>query len=386
MMDPFKRKVLQLGGFDPRGARFYHQLLGEQVAQANRMAPVPDDSLRLAVSPRRRVAGHDSAWEVIDSDGMVHTHFHFLGWDDVVRLHWPRGAWPLLRRMIPTYWRYLTQGQWRQIVIVPRGSKIALIYPALMVARVAVPGALLVWLALLLPLHALAWVWALMLAPILLVATLIAIPLVERAHGLWLLRFVIFNDLLARDRTDPALDLRLDAFAATISASLDEGWDEVLLVTHSNGSILAMPILARLLDLRGGELPAHFSLVTLGGSITLVGFRRDAHSFHAALDRVAGASMRWLDIGSPTDGASIPLVDPCITRPVGPPPGLVQLSPRWHRYCDPATYQARRADKYLTHFDYLRRLDRPSALDFIGLTCAARPLAQSIAVFRAENA
>jgi hypothetical protein len=178
---------------------------------------------------------------------------------------------------------------------------------------------------------------------------------------------------------------RLDEFAATIAASLDEDYDEVLLVTHSNGSILAMPVMARLLELRGGELPEHFSLVTLGGSIPLVGFRRDARAFHAVLDRVGAASFRWLDIGSITDGASIPLVNPCLSRPVGPPPGLKQLSPRWHRYCDPATYQARRADKYLTHFDYLRRLDRPSALDYIGLTCEPRPLAQSIAAFEADH-
>lgn len=384
-MSPFKRKVLHLGGFDPRGARFYHQLLGEQVKQANHLAAAQGDSLRLALSSRRR-AGRDAVWDVTRSDGAGVTEYQFLAWDDLVRQHWPKGALTLLARMIPTYWRYLTQGKWREIVVVPRGSRIALIYPALMVARVALPAAVLVWLALLLPLHRLLWLWASMLLPIVLAATLIAIPLVERAHGLWLLRFVIFNDLLARERTDPALNLRLDDFAATISASLDEDWDEVLLVTHSNGSILAMPIMARLLDLRGGELPDHFSLVTLGGSITLVGFRRDAHAFHAALDRVAGADFRWLDIGSPTDGASIPLVNPCITRPVGPPPGLIQLSPRWHRYCDPASYQARRADKYLTHFDYLRRLDKPSALDFIGLTCAARPLAQSLAAFRAENA
>ena len=387
-MSPYKRKVLHLGGFDPRGARFYHQLLGEQVEHANAMATAQGDPLRLKLSPRRR-QGHDSAWEVTRSDGACRTEIQFLAWDDVVRLHWPKGAATLLARMIPTYWHFMTRGKWREIFIVPRGSKIALIYPALMVARLALPGALLVWLASGLLLYHHAWLWALALLPALLVATLVAIPLVERAHGLWLLRFVIFNDLLARQRTDPALDARLDEFAATLSACLDEAgrgeWDEVLLVTHSNGSILAMPIMARLLALRDGELPDQFSLVTLGGSITLVGFRRDAEAFHAQLDRVATAQFHWLDIGSPTDGASIPLVNPCITRPVGPPPGLIQLSPRWHRYCDPATYKARRADKYLTHFDYLRRLDKPSALDYIGLTSAPRPLAQSIAAFQHEN-
>ena len=317
--------------------------------------------------------------------GACRTRFQFLAWDDVVRLHWPKGAWPLVSRMVTAYWRYMVQGRWRETGSVPRGSKIALIFPGMMLARTGLAITLLAWLALGLVFHWLHWPWALALIPALAIGFAAGFALVERSHSLWLLRFVLFNDLLARGRTDPALAARLDEFAATVSQSLDELWDEVLLVTHSNGSILAMPVMARLLELRGGTLPDNFSLVTLGGSIPLVGFRRDAGAFHAVLDRVAVAQFRWLDIGSITDGASIPLVNPCLTRPVGPPAGLIQLSPRWHRYCAPATYAARRADKYLTHFDYLRRLDKPSALDYIGLTCAGRPLAQSIAAFKDDN-
>ena len=385
-MGPFKRKVLHLGGFDPRGARFNHQLLGEQVAHANRLAEVQGDNLRLDLSPRRRDGSRDSAWDVTRSDDAGTTRFRFLAWDDIVRLHWPKGALTLVGRMITAYWRYLMQGRWRETGSVPRGSKIALIFPGMILARTALAAALLACLVLVPLFIGLHWPWALAVLPALAVGIAVGLSRLERSNGLWLLRFVLFNDLLARGRTDPALAARLDEFAATISASLDEPWDEVLLVTHSNGSILAMPVMARLLELRGGELPGHFALVTLGGSIPLVGFRRDATAFHAHLDRVAAARFRWLDIGSITDGASIPLVDPCLTRPVGPPPGLVQFSPRWHRYCDPATYAARRADKYLTHFDYLRRLDKPSALDYIGLTCAPRPLAQTIAAFESENA
>ncbi len=385
-MRPFKRKVLHLGGFDPRGARFNHQLLGEQVEHANRLAEAQGDGLRLAVSSRQRSVGRDSTWEVTRSDGAGTTQFRFLAWDDVVRMHWPKGALTLVSRMIAAYWRYLRQGRWRETGSVPRGSKIALIFPGMVLGRTALAITLLAWLVLLPIFLWLHWPGLLALLPAAAIGVGVGLAQVERSNGLWLLRFILFNDLLARDRTDPLLAARLDEFAATISASLDEDWDEVQLVTHSNGSILAIPVLARLLTLRGGDLPGHFSLVTLGGSIPLVGFRRDATAFHALLDRVAAAQFRWLDIGSITDGASIPLVNPCLTRPVGPPPGLIQFSPRWHRYCDPATYQARRADKYMTHFDYLRRLDKPSALDYIGLTCAPRPLAQSIAAFEAENA
>jgi hypothetical protein len=158
-----------------------------------------------------------------------------------------------------------------------------------------------------------------------------------------------------------------------------------LLITHSNGSILSVPLTARLLD-RHAAPAGPFALVTLGSCIQLVASRRDAAWYHALLDQLAAADFRWLDIASITDGACIAQRRCALAARQENPPGAVQVSPRWFRYCDPAKYEARRRDKYQTHFDYLRRLDRPSALDYIGLIAAARPLAASIDAFKAEQA
>ena len=371
-MTAFKRKVFYLSGFDPRGARFYHELLAEQVSLA--------DHLRLGA---RRREGPDASWHLTRSDDATDCAVHFLAWDDLVRRHWPRGAASLLAKLAAAYARFLTRGRWSQTSAVPRGSKLALAFPGLMLAGIALPMALLVGLVSGAGFLALGWPWWLAVIPALIVAALVAVPVAERGHGLWLARFVIFNDALARARAGADLDARLDAFAARLAEAMGEDCDELLFVTHSNGSILAVPVMARLLD-RVGTMPAHFALVTLGSSIPLVGFRRDASAFHAALDRVAMGDFAWLDIGSLTDGAAIPLVDPCLTRPARPR-RLIQKSPRWHLYCDPSKYRARRSDKYLVHFDYLRRLDRASALDFLSLLTAPQPLARSIAAFEAEN-
>jgi hypothetical protein len=191
--------------------------------------------------------------------------------------------------------------------------------------------------------------------------------------------------MVAREATDPALATRLMRFADRVEATLDEDWDEILFVTHSNGSILSMPVMAEVLDRRGGQLPEHFSLVTLGSTIQLVALRRDASAFRALLKRVTARHFRWLDIGSPTDGACIPLVDPCNGTGVKRPPGIVQFSPRWFHYSDPAAYARRRYNKYEIHFDYLRRLDTPSPLDYVGISCGDRPLTEAMAAFEAEN-
>jgi hypothetical protein len=113
---------------------------------------------------------------------------------------------------------------------------------------------------------------------------------------------------------------RLDRFAETIAGALpaEAGWDEVLLVSHSNGAILAAEVTARLLARHGGALPPRLALVTLGASLPMLGARRDAHGFAQTMATLAQGRFAWLDIGSPTDGAATPLVDPWLGQP---PPG-----------------------------------------------------------------
>lgn len=368
-MGIFKRKILYLGGFDPRGARFYHRLCTEQVAGEE-----------MTVGPRQK-SGQDVRWRVQGTNGSFVTEHEFLVWDDLVRRYWVKGPKALLVATARAYWHFSGKIDWTAARAAPRGSKITLFYPG---ASMVIPPLLVALLlggllSLLLP-----WFVAL---PIALAAGVAATPpIMQHMHSKWLLRFIIFNDMIAREATDERLARRIAHFTDRVDAALaEEEWDEILFVTHSNGSVLAMPVIAALLDRHGGTLPERFHLVTLGSTIQLVALRRDAHAFHAILDRVAVGRFDWLDIGSLTDGACIPLVDPCIMRPVTRPPGLKQLSPRWFRYCDPATYAKRRRDKYETHFDYLRRLDRPSPLDYVGLTCGDRPLPLSVAAFEAEN-
>jgi hypothetical protein len=216
-------------------------------------------------------------------------------------------------------------------------------------------------------------------------AIAVAALIVRKVESFWLLRFIIFNDSLARRKPDPAIEQRLDEMAATINAALADPADEVLFVTHSNGSIMAVPIMARLLKMNGGRMPPHFGLVTLGSCIPLIGCRRDSTRFHTQLETLAKGDFLWLDIGSITDGACTALVDPCGSCTTTARPTLHILSPRWFKYCDPGTYDARRRNKYEVHFEYLRTFDRISPLDYIAMTSGARPLARSIEAFKAEN-
>lgn len=387
-MENLRRKVFYLSGFDPRGARFYYGLLDEQAAA------LAQQGLHLG---RREKCGQDTRWTVEDTAGRLHVDFSFLGWDDLVRAHWVKGAWPLLRHVAKAYGGYLRHLDWRLVGQWPKGTQFTVFSPGAILLVVPVVLAIVFLVALqmvapaIVPLAAsgaaaLAFYWAVVLAGALVFAAAVWGYALRHFHSLWVARFMVFNDQLARRATDPALELRLLQFARSISSAFSEEWDEILFITHSNGSTLSVPVMAHLLAVHGGKLPGHFALITLGSCTQLLAARRDAGWFGHLLDSLGGGGFAWLDIGSPTDGACAPLVAPCQGRPISRPPGLVQLSPRWFRYCDPATYLARRGNKYQTHFDYLRRLDRPSSIDFLGLTCSPLRLAQAIANFEDANA
>ncbi|MET0375320.1 MAG: hypothetical protein ABW128_13825 [Rhizorhabdus sp.] len=374
-MPAFKRKIFYLSGFDPRGARFYHQLFTEQAEAFNRVA-----GRAVTVGKRRREPPHANAWTIEDKSADTRTDYVFLDWDDVVRAHWVKNPLGLLGKSIRAYWNFTTRVDWSTVLTFPRGVRFAFYYPG--VSTILLP--LLFGLMLAIPFVALlGWGWGLAASAV--TGLAIAAWVIRKIQAFWLLRFIIFNDTLGSDRLPADVDTRMAAFADQIRASFAEDWDEILFVTHSNGSIMAVPIMARLIEACGGDIPDHFSLVTLGSCIALIGVRRDSRRFHALLEQVGQGDFRWLDIGSITDGACIAGIDPCVRCAEPRRARLFQTSPRWFRYCDPATYEARRRNKYETHFDYLRTFDRISPLDYIAISTGARPLAASIEAFRAEN-
>jgi hypothetical protein len=193
-MTAFKRKVLYLGGFDPRGARFYHDLLAQQVATHNAQCAAPES---LILSERRRLGGN-SAWSLHDASGGMACEFEFLAWDDLVRRHWITNPLSLLGHTACAYFHMLRHLDKPLHAQVPKGSRHALYASGIGFLALPVVIGLVVW--------ALARLWlgnglALPLAGALGLGLTLAI--LQRQHSLWILRFIIFNDALARQISHP---------------------------------------------------------------------------------------------------------------------------------------------------------------------------------------
>ncbi|OWK32946.1 hypothetical protein [Sphingomonas mucosissima] len=372
-MAGFKRKVFYIGGFDPRGVRFYHALAVEQLERYAKLTGEP-----ATVSTRRNAGAFRTDWSILNPAQDVTTEYSFLRWDDIVRKAWVRNPLSLAVRAWRAYRANIKHLDFETGKKLGKGPLVTLFYPPIL--SLALP----LLLTLLIGGVAAAWLPSAVAFLVGLAAALvISPPLLRKWHAPWLLRFFVFNSELGSGDAHPEIEARLDLFADEIVASFDQSWDEIILLTHSNGSILSVPLMVRLLDRCGGAMPAHFALVTMGHCIPLVACRRDATRFHDQLRHLARADFRWIDIGSPPDGAAYFGVNPMAIVAPDPRPRMELLSPRFHLFYNPETYHKGYANKYEIHFDYLRMGDRRSPLDFPSLMTAAKPIDASVAEFRA---
>jgi hypothetical protein len=200
-----------------------------------------------------------------------------------------------------------------------------------------------------------------------------------RTHMAWLMRSMACLVRQGEGAT-PTLEQRLDALAAHVAEALrDPQADEVLVVGHSSGALMAVCVLARALS-QVADPPRRgqsWSLLTLGHCSPMLSRQPTAARYRAELRQVAlDDRVHWLDAGAPPDGCCYALVDPTEDLDVPAPRRPRLLNPRFAEAFDPARYRAVRSDKFRCHFQYLMATDRPSRLDYFALTAGGLSLRQ----------
>lgn len=382
-----RRHVLYMPGFDPLGPKRYHALYADQSTLQSRV-----NGMTLAVGPREGRTPHLDHWQVeANVDGVtVHTHYEMFRWDDIVRAHWISSQVRLWWTSLSTIAHYFRVGAaWRAIRMQRRG-------PWLLSLPLQVALLLVVWL-----LIGAGAAWRLQSTSPAVFWGAVAVWVCGAAGGSlamrwavrrfqlpWLMRSFIFTRELAEDRA-PEMGARLDLFAERLSEVVTQGKvDEVLLVGHSSGSMLAVATLARALD-RGLQPGSgmSLSLLTLGHCTPMWSTLPAAGPFRAALAAVSrAASWQWVDITAPADGACSALVDPTwgcgevVPGAAGGRPKL--LSARFHTMFTPETYARILREPMRYHFQYLMASERPGAYDFFAITAGDQSLAQRFAAAR----
>jgi hypothetical protein len=211
----------------------------------------------------------------------------------------------------------------------------------------------------------------------------------------WLMRSTRFILRQAAGRT-PDLEARLDEFGRRVGAAWAAGdVDEVLVVGHSSGAMLAVSTVARALaQAPPGTASARppLSLLTLGECIPMLSYQPEAAAFRAELARVAThAAVEWLDITAPPDGCCFALVDPTAPARAASESESTgwrapkRLSARFAQMFDPSEYRLLRRDKYRCHFQYLMASAKPVDYDYFAITAGPSRLRERFAGHRSVD-
>jgi hypothetical protein len=391
---PVKRRwVLYVSGFDPAGPAKYHQLYKEQSALA-----APLLGAKIEVSKRsNRNADKLVQWQVRHTPDdnpaeAVETDYVFARWDDLVRQHWlplrnVRQVWAFLQAFFATHWLFWHSGAMLALLRLGGMRTFALILPLIIatvgLALIIMNTAIGIWGGIY---HvffdqntlvaSIEYAQAAIISIVALVLwCLLSWQFEKRWHMLWLMRSYLFTRLQALGRL-PALEQRLSLHAQHIRQAASSGlYDEILVVGHSSGCIMASLALARALPLIGSS-PSQISLLTLGHCWPMLSSLPSAQSARNELAHLSKQPVKWVDVSAAADGCCYAFVDP---TPENAPHRPQLVSARWHTLFPAATYQALKRDRFRFHFQYLFATPVIGSCDFFAITSGPLSLTERFA-------
>ena len=381
-----RRTVFYIGGFDPKGAAHYHALYKDEAAKQAEVS-----GLTINVGKRQKSALGNAFWqlEAPGPDGAVQSRYEVMRWDDIVRQNWPRNQARLVWDMLKTTALNLRTGALWHMFKLSWPPVVALVAPVALLLAVMLGAPLLAWGMFAASQGAGALGAGTAATATLAGALWTGFKVQQKYSMLWMMRSYAFTAQQAQGQV-PVLDKRLIEHARTLLEVVSTGDnDEVLLVAHSSGSIMAAIVLAKALQMdptlgRGSNPTTTVSLLTLGQWIPLLGCLPQASGFRADLQRLASAeNVDWIDFGAPPDGCCFALVDPvaaCGVVPAAPHADRPKLlSPRFADMFGASVYAALRRDRFRIHFQYLMASERAVPYDFFAITAGHQTLAQRFA-------
>lgn len=377
-----RRHVIYVSGYDPRGAKGYFELFRRTCERFQQLW-----LLSLSLQPLQIDSDDFAHWAMTlhGPDWQVATHYDFLrmenfiradmgqpaarqalralGWyaDDVVsgaQFRIFRAAWRFAVHLLCFQWLALAWAAAASIVGIAVGYTLTefLGSPTLPGIVVAVAAACLVFLAL--------------------------APLAQRLRlfqigSCWstLRRF-------GRGRTtwiDGVIDVGARRLVAAARANKA---DELVVVGHSTGGVIASAITARALELDAnlGISGPRLVLLTLGSVMPAVALHPAAQRMRTIVGRLAIAkNLTWIDCQSRKDVMCFANFDPVAS--VGVDPGIQRCNPLLWRITfrdmiAPEHYNRFRWNHFRVHYQYVLGGDRPAPYDYVLLVGGPMPVSE----------
>jgi pimeloyl-ACP methyl ester carboxylesterase len=365
-----RRHVIYVAGYEPRGAQGYYKLFRRECDRFQRVWPVSLES-----KPGDFDSEDFAHWlvDVQASNWQVSTTYDFLRLERFIRSdlaapltrHIPRSlGWiidDLLSgaqfRIFRASWRFGLHLLFAQLVLLAwlafaaaAGVMVGVVADHLgLPTPVGIVTSLLVGLASFLALQPVADRWAAIQIP----SCWVTLRRFGRGRTTWLDHVV---DVGAR---------RLVAVAQGKEA------DEVVVVGHSAGGVIASAVVARALEIDPdlGRRGPRLVLLTLGSVMPAVALHPAARRMREIVRRIAvEPTLAWIDCQSRKDVMTFLNFDP--VDGIGVDAGASRRNPltwrvRFKDMLSPEDYRRLRWKFFRVHFQYIMASDRPSPYDYI---------------------
>lgn len=308
-----RRLVLHVQGYDPHGPTDHHERFEREYQRTCALYGLTGD----VSAPKDLRDGLSANWDVSTKgdDWQVATTYTLLRFDDLVRKDMERAPWWKIVQMYRTVGVSVLNGAFGRMLRANWRYALVVLAPILLITLWVLFGSFVGILCMNL------------------VAALGAPEIVARTVGfitgfgafasiLWLTE--PFSGLLLRCDEAASIDQfaggkrpdwseRLDAFARDVADAAHGKTDEVLIVGHGFGAVLAVIAFGRALS-RDGALGSHgprVALLTLGAGLPAIGFNPQAKGFRNRLRQIAGAAdVDWIDVQSRDDVLSFAPFEP----------------------------------------------------------------------------
>ena len=360
MTDPIiqKRRVFHVAGYDPAPPsavkrRFVRELKRFEETWSIK-ASVPENNA-------------DDAWQIaaVGPNWRTDTRYSRVRWDDIIQEIGHRPVWQRIPQGLLAFADFIVNALPKYLVANWRYA-LFFLYPLVMfvvLVALAVAAGLLAA--------------ALTDSPLVgLVAGAVAFALLWQWPGRRLYLHLLFDDwIFSRGYTrhgHPALETKLDRAAQEVADAARSDADEIVVVGHSLGAVLAIAILDRALRIEPmlGQKGPRIALISVGSSILKIGLHSAAGRFRAAAERVASSpGIFWGDYQAISDVMNFYKRDPLTA--MGLPTRDVPLvrMVRIRHMLDPAIYRRIRYHPLRMHLQFVSGNNLRHAYDYFMLTC-----------------
>jgi hypothetical protein len=359
-----KRLVFHIGGYDPITSHVSAQLrFVREIARFQRTW-----SVKAAVDGLYDTADQ-IRWKVRTTgpDWRVETDYRLVRWHDVIEAFGRRSIRSRISAGILAFLDFVLTGTlWRYLVTNWRYAGFFL-YPFVMFG-------LLIAVAFLIGLFAFKITGSI---PVATGGSLFGFAAVLAGPWRWLHLGALFDDwIFSREYIrcgNSEIEQRLDRLATElVAAASNFAADEILVVGHSLGAVLAVDLLDRALALEPAlgrnKMPVTF--LSVGSSILKVGLHPKAIRFRMAIERVAKSrAIFWGDYQALSDPMNFyksrPMAEMGLSTENEPTIRVVRLS----RMLDDDIYRRIRLHFFRLHCQFVSGNDKRASYDYFMLTC-----------------